>query len=57
MNNLFSYLFELNVALAILFAAYKLFFEKDKNFGATGQYRKSDLPVGTDRGRWDHPPF
>ncbi len=32
MNNLFSYLVELNISLMILFVAYKLFFEKDKNF-------------------------
>ncbi len=32
MNNLFIYLLELNVALMILFVAYKLFFEKDRNF-------------------------
>ncbi|MCK5136664.1 MAG: energy transducer TonB [Bacteroidales bacterium] len=32
MNNLFAYLFELNIALVILFVAYKLFFERDKNF-------------------------
>jgi hypothetical protein len=32
MNSLFSYLFELNLSLAILYAAYKLFFERDKNF-------------------------
>lgn len=32
MNNLFVYLLELNIALMILFAAYKLFFEKDGNF-------------------------
>jgi len=32
MNNLFAYLVELNIALVILYVAYKLFFEKDKNF-------------------------
>ncbi|MFH0759363.1 MAG: M56 family metallopeptidase [Bacteroidota bacterium] len=32
MDNMFIYLMELNIALLILFAAYKLFFEKDKNF-------------------------
>jgi hypothetical protein len=32
MNNLFIYLLELNIALIILFAAYKLFFERDGNF-------------------------
>jgi hypothetical protein len=32
MNNLFAYLVELNISLMILFMAYKLFFEKDKNF-------------------------
>jgi len=32
MNSLFSYLFELNLSLVILYAAYKLFFERDKNF-------------------------
>jgi len=32
MNSLFSYLFELNLSLVILYTAYKLFFEKDKNF-------------------------
>ena len=32
MNNLFTYLVELNISLMILFVAYKLFFEKDKNF-------------------------
>ncbi|MEN8203232.1 MAG: M56 family metallopeptidase [Bacteroidota bacterium] len=32
MNNIFAYLLELNIALVILFAAYKIFFEKDKNF-------------------------
>lgn len=32
MNNLFTYLLELNIALIILFVAYKLFFEKDGNF-------------------------
>ena len=32
MNNLFSYLLELNISLIILFIAYRLFFEKDKNF-------------------------
>ena len=32
MNNLLIYLVELNISLMILFVAYKLFFEKDKNF-------------------------
>jgi hypothetical protein len=32
MNNLFVYLVELNISLMILFVAYKLFFEKDRNF-------------------------
>jgi bla regulator protein blaR1 len=32
MDRLFLYLLELNIALMILFVAYKLFFEKDKNF-------------------------
>ena len=32
MNNLYAYLVELNISLMILFVAYKLFFEKDKNF-------------------------
>jgi hypothetical protein len=32
MNNLFVYLVELNISLMILYVAYKLFFEKDKNF-------------------------
>ncbi len=32
MNDLFAYLFELNVAFVILWTAYKLFFERDKNF-------------------------
>jgi hypothetical protein len=32
MNNVFTYLVELNISLMILFVAYKLFFEKDKNF-------------------------
>ncbi|MFO7670776.1 MAG: M56 family metallopeptidase [Bacteroidales bacterium] len=32
MNNLFIYLLKLNVALIILFVAYKLFFERDRNF-------------------------
>jgi hypothetical protein len=32
MNNLFTYLVELNISLMILFMAYKLFFEKDRNF-------------------------
>ncbi len=32
MNSLFIYLLELNVALMILFVAYKLFFERDSNF-------------------------
>ena len=32
MNNLYTYLVELNISLMILFVAYKLFFEKDKNF-------------------------
>ena len=32
MNNLFTYLLELNISLVILFVAYKIFFERDKNF-------------------------
>jgi len=32
MNSVFSYLVELNISLMILFTAYKLFFEKDRNF-------------------------
>ncbi len=32
MNKFFPYLMELNICLMILFVAYKLFFEKDKNF-------------------------
>ena len=32
MNNLLAYLVELNISLMILFVAYKLFFERDKNF-------------------------
>lgn len=32
MNSFFIYLVELNISLMILFVAYKLFFEKDKNF-------------------------
>ena len=32
MNSLFAYLLELNISLIILFAAYKLFFERDGNF-------------------------
>jgi len=32
MNNLFTYLVELNISLMVLFMAYKLFFEKDRNF-------------------------
>lgn len=32
MNSLFVYLVELNISLMILYVAYKLFFEKDKNF-------------------------
>jgi hypothetical protein len=32
MDNLLLYLVELNISLMILFVAYKLFFEKDKNF-------------------------
>ena len=38
MNNLFSYLVELNISLMILFVAYKLFFEKDKNFAVRRIY-------------------
>ncbi|MCP4313010.1 MAG: hypothetical protein GY790_17255 [Bacteroidetes bacterium] len=38
MNNLFVYLLELNMALMVLFAAYKLFFEKDGNFMARRIY-------------------
>jgi hypothetical protein len=32
MNSIFIYLLELNIALLILYAAYKIFFERDKNF-------------------------
>jgi len=32
MNSFYTYLVELNISLMILFVAYKLFFEKDKNF-------------------------
>ena len=32
MNNLFTYLLDLNIILMILFVAFKLFFEKDRNF-------------------------
>ena len=32
MNNFFTYLLELNIAIVTLYLAYKLFFEKDKNF-------------------------
>jgi len=32
MNNLFAYLVELNISLMILYVAYKMFFERDKNF-------------------------
>lgn len=32
MNSFYIYLVELNISLMILFVAYKLFFEKDKNF-------------------------
>ena len=32
MDSLFAYLVELNISLMILFMAYKLFFEKDRNF-------------------------
>lgn len=32
MTNLFTYLLELNMALVVLFVAYKIFFERDKNF-------------------------
>ncbi len=38
MNNLFSYLVELNISLMILYVAYKLFFEKDKNFNVRRIY-------------------
>ena len=38
MNNLFAYLVELNISLMILFVAYKLFFEKDKNFNVRRIY-------------------
>ena len=38
MNNLFAYLVELNISLMILFVAYKLFFEKDKNFIVRGTH-------------------
>ncbi len=32
MNSLFVYLVEMNISLMVLFVAYKLFFERDKNF-------------------------
>ena len=32
MSSIFIYLLELNIALLILYAAYKIFFERDKNF-------------------------
>ncbi|MCK4746770.1 MAG: hypothetical protein KAT15_07045 [Bacteroidales bacterium] len=32
MNNFFIYLVELNISLMILYVAYKIFFEKDRNF-------------------------
>lgn len=38
MNNLFAYLVELNISLMILYVAYKLFFEKDKNFAVRRIY-------------------
>ena len=38
MNNLFLYLLELNISLIILFLAYKLFFEKDRNFNVRRIY-------------------
>ncbi len=38
MNNLFTYLVELNISLMILFVAYKLFFERDKNFNVRRIY-------------------
>ncbi len=38
MNNLFSYLVELNISLMILYVAYKLFFERDKNFNVRRIY-------------------
>jgi len=38
MNNLFAYLVELNISLMILFVAYKLFFERDKNFTVRRTY-------------------
>ncbi len=38
MNNLFLYLVELNVILVIFFVAYKLLFERDKNFSVRRIY-------------------
>ncbi len=38
MNNLFAYLVELNISLMILYVAYKLFFERDKNFNVRRIY-------------------
>ena len=38
MNNLFTYLVELNISLMILYVAYKLFFERDKNFNVRRIY-------------------
>ncbi len=38
MNNLFAYLVELNISLMILYVAYKLFFERDKNFNTRRIY-------------------
>jgi hypothetical protein len=38
MHNLFTYLVELNVILVIFFVAYKLFFERDKNFSSRRIY-------------------
>jgi hypothetical protein len=38
MNNLVTYLVELNISLMILYVAYKLFFERDKNFNVRRIY-------------------
>ena len=38
MNNLFIYLLDLNIILMILYAAFKLFFEKDKKDKSLKQF-------------------
>ena len=38
MNNLFTYLLELNLSLLILFAAYRVLFGKDRNFRVRRTY-------------------